>query len=112
MRIENVGEMKKSVKVVDKNLHDLEALNNVANGIEKCNEKYGSLDSFIDSILIEVRDSTNDDALHMSLHGEYVSEESKQAAIKLFETMMADAYTKIDDKLKEESLKMMKLSEK
>ena len=112
MRNENVEKMRNSVKVVDKNLRELEALNNVANGIEKCNEKYGSLDSFIDLILIEVRDSTNDESLHLSLHGDYVSEESKQLAIKLFETMMGDAYTKIDDNLKEESSRMTKLSEK
>ena len=112
MKIENVEEMKNSVEEIDKNLHELEALNNIANGIEKCNEMYGSLDSFIDLISIVVRDSANTKSLRMSLNGDYVSEESKQAAIKLLETMMADAYTKIDDNLKKESLKMMKLSEK
>lgn len=112
MKIENVEEMKKSVKVVDKNLHELEALNNIANGIEKCNEMYGSLDSFIDLISIDVKNSANTESLHLSLHGDYISEESKQLAIKLFETMMADAYTKIDDNLKEESSRMTKLSEK
>lgn len=110
MKIENVEEMKKSVKEIDKNLQEFEALNNVVNGIEKCNEQYGSLDSFIDSILIEIKNST--DSVQLSLYGEYVSEESKQLAIKLFQTLMTDVYDKIDDNLKEESSKMMKLSEK
>ena len=41
-----------------------------------------------------------------------MSEEVKKKATKLIETIMATGYNKIDDNLKKESLKMMKLSEK
>lgn len=112
MKIENVKKMRESTKGINRTLDDLEAFNTVAYGIEKCNEEYGSLDSFIDSITIEVKNASNDTSLNLTVNGDYVSEEVKQEAIKLIETMMASGYNKIDDNLKKESLKMMKLSEK
>lgn len=112
MKIENVEEMRKSVTGISRTLDELEAINNVADGIEKCNEEYGSLDSFIDSITIEVKNASNDTSLNLTVNGDYVSEEVKQEAIKLIETMMADAYDKIDNNLKDVSSSMMKLAEK